>query len=186
MAGVWDDVQVLASKAPQVLTQVVTLVRKAEGHLPTIIRIVDRTGQYLPDVLKAIEKVGPHLPKVLQILDKASPHLPKIIATIESAQDVIVAVIEDPALPQVIERVRAIRALEAAAKAKAKGLGQAATEEKTGVGLQRLLPALDFYVYTRQHPWVPWVAGGSAVLLLFGLGFGVGRFTARRREPKRK
>lgn len=182
--GVWDDLQVLASKAPQVLSQVVAIARKAQDQLPIIIQIIDKTGKYLPDVLKAIDKIGPYLPKILKILDKAGPKLPKIIATIEEAEDVILAVMEDPALPAVIERIRAIRALEAK---KSKGLGQstspaaASAVKKPGVGLERLISALDAYLYVRKHPWLPWVAGGGAVLILFGLGFGVGRLTARRR-----
>jgi hypothetical protein len=48
-----------------------------------------------------------------------------------------------------------------------------------GVGLHRVVPALDAYIYARKNPWVPWLAGGAATLLLVGLGFGIGRWTAK-------
>lgn len=184
LQGVWDDLQVLARKTPQVISQVVAIVNKAEQHLPIIVKIVDKSGKYLPDVLKALEKIGPYLPRFIKMIEKAAPKLPQIIATIEQAEDVILAVVEDPALPAVVQRLRQIRALHTSKN----GLGQAAPtplpvpakSTKPGVGLDRLVRALDLYLYIRRRPWLPWVVGGGAFLVLFGLGFGVGRLTAKR------
>jgi hypothetical protein len=188
--GVWDDLQELAGKAPQVLTQVVAIVRKAGDQLPTIVKIIDKTGKHLPTVLKVIEKAGPHLPKVITIIDKAAPHLSTIVRIFEKAEPhlpVILAVVEDPALPQVIDRVQTIRALEEArAKEKPAPLAPGEKPKPVGIGLKRVIPALDAFIYARRHPWVPWVAGGGAVLLLVGIGFGVGRLTARRSSPARE
>lgn len=187
--GIFEDIQELANKAPQVISQVVTIVRKAGDQLPTIVKIIDKTGKHLPTVLKVIEKAGPHLPKVVAIIDKAAPHLPTVIRIVEQAEPhlpTIVAVVEDPALPQVVQRIQTIRAIEEAAAKKEPPPPPGAKPKPVGIGLKRVIPALDAFIFLRKNPWVPWVAGGAGILLLFGIGFGVGRLTARRRTPARE
>lgn len=181
VGDIWQDVSTLAQKAPGVISYVVKIVNKAEPYLPQIAEIIDKAGTQLPTVLRVISKVEPYLPTITKVIDKVEPHIPTIMA-----------VAEDPALPQVISRVQVIQQMEEAAAAKKApkvpaAPGAAPAKPKTvGVGLHRVVPALDAYIYARKHPWVPWVAGGGLVLLLVGVGFGIGRATAPGRRAAKE
>jgi hypothetical protein len=188
VGDIWDDIGTLAKKAPQVIQYVVKIVNKAQPYLPQIVQVIDTVGAQLPQVLAIIQKVQPYLPKVIAIVDKYGSRIPEILKKVEPHIPTIIAVAEDPALPLVINRVETIRQIEAAKAVKKAAKkpppppgvkpSMESAQKKVGLALHRVVPALDAYIYIRKNPWVPWVAGGGAVLLLMGIGFGVGRLTA--------
>lgn len=102
------------------------------------------------------------------ILTKAGPYL-----------DTVLLVLQDPAMPQLIDRIKALKAADAAASAPA--TPGATPTAQTGVGLSRTLPLWDAAVFYTKYPWAPWVIAGGAVLVLGGIGFGIGRATKKCR-----
>lgn len=113
----------------------------------------------------------------LSDLQKIASKAPSLLNQISP---IVVAVIEDPALPEVLVRLRAIVAMEQAiARKKTTSAGFGAFGADPGVNLIKAIPFLDAYLYLRQHPWVGIAAGAGVVAALFGAGFGVGRLTKR-------
>lgn len=117
-------------------------------------------GSEAPSVIsgmvRLVRKVGPVLPTVRLVID-------------------------DPAFPQVIARIQTLRDIEAAQATKPRpsvpGVPQPPAPPPTGIGLQRALPILDAVIYARRNPWVPWLVGASALLLIGGVGYRLGRRT---------
>jgi hypothetical protein len=106
----------------------------------------------------------PWLDKAKQILTKAGPYL-----------DTVVDVVQDPALPQLVTRIKTLKALQAKAPA-------TPTEPtKPGVGLDRALPLMDAAIFYTKYPWAPWAIGAGVIVVLGGIGFGIGRATKRCR-----
>jgi hypothetical protein len=165
--GTFEDLQALARKSPQLITALVTIANKAEAQLPTIIRIVDRAGAELPRVLKIIDKAGAQLPRVVQIIETAEPYYPLILR-----------ILQDPQFPEVVKRVEKVMALS---KGKPKKKGGGLADFGVASELGPVVKGLDAYIWMREHPVVVWGGAIGVVLGIFGLGFGVGRWTKKGR-----
>ena len=123
-------------------------------------------GNVATDITKLLEKAPAAIHTALTILEKAGPYLP-----------VIMNALEDPALPQFVARIKTIKALETA---KQKPSAPGTKPAVVGVGLKNYLTPFDAFIYINKYPAVPYLAGAGIVLVLFGIGFGVGRL---RRKP---
>ena len=121
--------------------------------------------------IQAILAKGPALlSQAVTIIDKAAPFLPFVLT-----------VVEDPALPQIITRIKTLQALHAKTSS---GAVPTASAPPKGIDLKRAVPLLDAAIWYEQHRWAPWAIGAGVVLTLGGIGFGVGRLTKRCRIPK--
>lgn len=128
-------------------------------------------GGITDDIAQLIGK-GPELvSQIAQIVDKAQEHLPTITAALQ-----------DPALPALVSRVQTLQAMEAAKSSPASTPADPnATPPATGVGLHRVIPLFDAAIWYEKYPYAPWLIGAGAIVVLGGIGFGIGRWTARRR-----
>ena len=122
------------------------------------------------DVSALLAKGPAFLSQAAALIGKAGPYL----STIQN-------VVEDPALPQFVERVKTLRAIEEAKVAKRPVVPGKPVPKAIGVGLKSFLKPLDAAIYIEKYPWTPWIAGIGAVLVIGGLGFGIGYLTVRRR-----
>jgi hypothetical protein len=104
--------------------------------------------------------------KASQILSKAGPYL-----------DTVLQIVQDPALPQVIDRVKLIRTLSAGPSP---ATPAPSTAPAAGFELKRTLPVLDAVIWYEKHRWAPYVAGAGVILVLGGIGFGIGRATKKK------
>jgi hypothetical protein len=104
--------------------------------------------------------------KASQILTKAGPYL-----------DTVLQIVQDPALPQVIDRVKLIRTLSAGPSP---ATPAPSTAPAAGFELKRTLPVLDAVIWYEKHRWAPYVAGAGVILVLGGIGFGIGRATKKK------
>ena len=69
-------------------------------------------------------------------------------------------VLDDPALPAVLYRVKVLRSLEIGGNGTSGG-----DPSIRGIGLSRALGPLDAYIWYRKNPWVVY-AGGALIALL--------------------
>lgn len=129
-------------------------------------------GGVIEDLQSILQKAPALLQKGVVIIDKAGPHL-----------DTVLKVTEDPALPQLVDRIKKMQAVQAQKAAKAAPSGVSPTPAP-GVGLKRVLPLWDAAIFYEKHPYAPWLIGVGAVLTLGGLGFGIGYAVGRRRTRK--
>lgn len=153
----------------------------------------DSLGDIQSDIQKLIAKGPVLLTKLVTLADKAGPYLDSAIKVVDRAgkyMPVLLQVVYDPAMPDVIARIKVIKALRDAKAKKAGFFGDfgdfGAEEEYTGVGLKKAIPLLDAYIYSQKNPAVPWLLLGSGILLIGGIGFGVGYAVARRKPVKPK
>lgn len=116
-------------------------------------------GDIVSDVSALLGKGG-------QILTKAGPYL-----------DTVLEIVQDPALPQLITKVKVLKAVDAGTSAPA----VPGTATTPGVGLKRVLPLWDIAIFYTKYPWAPWVIGAGTVIVLGGIGFGIGRATKKCR-----
>lgn len=118
------------------------------------------------------------------------------IATLKKVEpylDVVTKVLDDPALPQVAERVRVLIAMHKAEEAAGQapqtkglyghGFGFAGSG---GIGLYKALKPLDAYIYYKQHKWILPVGVLAAVGVPLALGVLIGHATtASGSKPSR-
>lgn len=78
-----------------------------------------------------------------------------------------VKLLADPALPHVLQLGQQIAAAETGPSGNNPGA--------PGIGLEHAVLPLEIFLFTRRHPWVPYVALPLALLLPFGIGLLVGR-----------
>jgi len=104
----------------------------------------------ITDVVSSLSKLGPYV-------------------------DTITRVINDPALPAIMQRIDIIDSLEPEGAPTTP-----AASDHSGIGLKRVVPALDAYIYVRRNPMVPWLVGGGAVLFVLGVGYRLGKRSAVR------
>lgn len=120
---------------------------------------------------KILSKAPEYIEDVAQILDKAGKYLPTLVH-----------IAEDPALPQVIDRIEALYAIEKKrkeAEAAATKTPRPVAVKRVGIGLDRVVKPLGAFVYLREHPWLPWVLGTGVIALVLGGGILIGRATKR-------
>lgn len=137
-------------------------------------------------IAEFLNKTPDVVTQALAVLDKASTSIPTLTS-----------IIEDPAFPQVMDRIKEMRAIAAAgppapppapSASSASSPASTSTAPKSspppGVGLQKFLPFMDAAIFYLRNPAVTWVVGGSLVLVVAGLGYGLGRRSGRRKERK--
>ena len=129
--------------------------------------LIGRT-KALGGVAEDIEKLAQKGPELIHqavvIVDKVLPFLPFVLS-----------IVEDPALPQMISKIKVLKAAHAANSPPSKG----SSGPPKGIDLARALPVLDGLIWYEKHRWVPLAAGIGIVLALGGIGFGLGRLTKR-------
>ncbi len=158
LAGTTEDIQYLLTKVPGYITEIREIVEKGAG--------------YIPQIRSIVVKAGAKLPQVNDIVVKGIGYLPTIQA-----------IVEDPSLPTLVNRVQKLRALEQKARTEAASTGkpQPGPVGPVGVGLHRFVGPLDKYIWTREHPTATkLMLAGGAVALLGGV-FMLGRWSKRSR-----
>lgn len=115
-------------------------------------------GDTVSDISALLSKGG-------AILTKAGPYL-----------DTVLEVVQDPALPQLVTKIKTLKAITPSAAPAAPGAPATA-----GVGLNRVLPLWDAAIFYTKYPWAPWAIGAGAIIVLGGIGFGIGRATKKCR-----
>ena len=157
LAGTTEDVQWLLTHVP--------------GYIEDIRAIVEKGADYLPQIKSIVVKAGTKLPQINDIVIKGIGYLPTIQA-----------IVEDPSLPVLVNRVQKLRSLEQKARTEAASTGkpQPGPAGPVGVGLHRFVGPVDKYIWTREHPTATklLIAGGAIVLI--GGSVMVGRWTKRR------
>ena len=74
-------------------------------------------------------------------------------------------ILEDPALASITSRIAVLHGLEAKQVSKSSG-GSIAESDVKGIGLGRLVPALDAYIFYRRNPWIIPAAAVGVWLLI--------------------
>lgn len=132
-------------------------------------------GGVAEDIQTILAKGPELLTKAVGILNQAGPHL-----------DTVMGIAKDPALPQVVNRLKTLKAL-AAAKAPPPVPGAPKPPPSTDSGISKLVPVLDTAIFLDKHPAAqfvldhPVLVGAGAFVVLTGIGFGIGRLTKRCR-----
>ncbi len=89
---------------------------------------------------------------------------------ISSLPSIMLDVLEDPALPEVLDLVQQVVDLETSS-----GGGGGGGASGPGVGLSDAITPLRAYLFVRRHPWVPYAAAFGVVAVPFLIGILVGR-----------
>lgn len=131
--------------------------------------IVDDIQALVQQLPGAIQSGSAALAQLGPLIEKAGPYL-----------QTVYEILQDPAMPQIMTRVETIKAL-LAKKSPSAPTPAGTPSTPTDLKLYRAVPYLDSAIYVLKNPWVPWVAGTAAFLVLGGIGFAVGRLTARRK-----
>lgn len=105
--------------------------------------------------------------------------LAKVVRTVGPALGTVRLVVEDPAFPTVLARIRTLHEIEASKPSSPSTPSSPATPG-VGVGLSKAVPLLDAVIYARRNPWAPWAALGAVLLIIGGVGYGLGK---RSRKP---
>lgn len=128
-----------------------------------------RTGlRGLTEDLATISSRGPAvISEIATVLRQIGPYT-----------DTLVRIVNDPALPQFMQRIEAIDALEPSTSTG--GPSTPAASDKSGVGLKSFVPLLDAYIFVKKNPFVPWLVGAGFVFLLGGIGYRLGQSRAVR------
>lgn len=94
--------------------------------------------------------------------------------------DVVEAVLEDPALPQVATRLRKLKAIQAKRPSLPPGTPRLPAGQKPpGIGLQATVKPLDAFIYYREHPWILPVGIVAALAVPGVIGYYIGKRRAR-------
>lgn len=112
------------------------------------VRAHNGLGDVWSDAAALVQRGPDLIHQVVLIMDQVGPYL----GTIQH-------VLEDPALPAVVQRVEIIRGLEQSSS------GGAAVK---GVGLSKIVKPLDWYIWYRRNvpSWAPYAVGGLAAFLV--------------------
>jgi len=94
-------------------------------------------------------------------------------ATATDALEMGLQVIADPALPDVVERLKILHELEQASPSAPKA--PTSGQPTLGVGLRFVVPVLDGWIFVRRNPWVAFAAAAAFVLLIGDVGYRMGR-----------
>lgn len=128
-------------------------------------------GADITDLSSLISSAPGMINRVVGIVSKAQPYL-----------DVAESIVDDPALPDFMSRIRTIRSLNnpgtpATPPAPA---ADGSLPPVVPVGLTKFMPAVDGYIWARQHPWIVPLVGVGVIGVLGGAGFLLGRWYAKR------
>lgn len=122
------------------------------------------------DVQTIISKGPALISQVAKIITKAGEQLPMVLD-----------IVEDPALPQIAQRIKILKSLAATGSTRGATTSTSTYVPGTGIGLKRALPVLDALIFYLKNPWVAYAAGAGIVLVLGGIGFKLGQRSALRR-----
>lgn len=99
---------------------------------------------------------------------------PDLIRTLASAINkispyagTVKRIVQDPALPTVLNRVQTIIAAQPSSGGGSGGGG--------GINLAKIVPVLDGVIYVQRNPWVPWAVGLGIVAIIGGIGYRMGQ-----------
>jgi hypothetical protein len=106
-------------------------------------------GASVSDITTIISKVGPHI-------------------------DTLALVVNDPAFPQLMARIKTLNELEAGASGVA-GFGVVPSKANIGIGLKWAVKGLDAVIFTKKNPWAAGLVGASLVLIIGSVGYAMGR-----------
>lgn len=122
------------------------------GLAEDIVALGSEAPGVISGLVTVVRKLGPVLPTVKLVLD-------------------------DPAFPQVLARIKTLHEIEASKPSapSTPGVPAPAPGAPVGIGLNKAVPLLDAVIYTRRNPWAPWVVGGVLLLLIGGVGYRLGR-----------
>ena len=105
-----------------------------------------------------------------------------LVAFIPTYGPFLQEIIVDPAIPQIVDRIKTIRKLGAGEPSVVEVVTtapipskQAAADIKVKMG--QAVKVLDGYIWYRKHPWILPVGVAGVVLTIMGVGFGIGRLT---------
>jgi hypothetical protein len=130
-------------------------------------------GDTWSDLTTILAKAPDLLAKVSTILNKGEKYL-----------DTAMQVVEDPALPQVVDLVKQLKAIEAAKAKKAGTTPSAATTKSIGIGLEHAIMPLKMYVAYRTRPWFGYVAIAGVLAIPLAVGVLAGRVSKRSGTTK--
>lgn len=120
-------------------------------------------GASYADISNLISNAPGLIDKIVSIATQAGPYL-----------DTVQSIVDDPALPRFVDRIKQVRALPSTSSAGAPG------PKQPGVGLDNFIAPLDWYIWIRKHPALTWAIGVGSVLAFTGLGFTAGYLVKRR------
>lgn len=144
-------------------------------NVPTVHAGPAGLGGVAEDLQTIIQKAPDLLTKLVKILNAAGPHL-----------DTVVLIAQDPALAQIVNRLKTLQASAASKPSTPAAPGAAPTAD---TGISKLIPALDAAIFLDKHPAAqfavdhPILVGAGAVVILAGIGFGIGRLSKRCKAP---
>jgi hypothetical protein len=117
-------------------------------------------------MITAQHQLGGTIEDIATVVQKARAFLPTVLN-----------IVEDPAIPALIDRIKILRELEKAARttAQTQGKPQPGPPGPVGIGLHRFIKPLDYYIKYRQNPkQAQLLAGlGAAGILVLFVGAGV-------------
>jgi hypothetical protein len=127
------------------------------------------------------QKATEALQKLNAIIDQAGPHL-----------DTVMQLLQDPALPQVVDRLKTLQTMSATPTTPTDTTTPTETTPATPqpTAAAKLVPVLDAAIFVEQHPAAkfalehPILVGVGAAVVLTGLGFGIGYGVSRARAKR--
>lgn len=99
--------------------------------------------------------------------------LVKVVRAVGPVLPTVQLVVDDPAFPQVIARIRTLHEIEASKPSTTPSV-PGVPKPPVGIGLSRAVPILDAVIYARRNPWAPWLIGGLVVLTIGAVGYRLG------------
>jgi hypothetical protein len=100
--------------------------------------------------------------EIATIIQKVGPYI-----------DTLGYVVNDPAFPQLMARIKTLNEMEVKGVA---GLGAVPpSQANVGIGLKWAVKGLDAVIFTRKNPWAAGLVGASIVLIIGSVGYAMGR-----------
>jgi len=112
----------------------------------------------------------------LEALELSWEEAQGFLGKLDQYWDIAKSVLEDPALPQVVDRAKKLQAI---AKSAPKAAG-APEGSRPGIGLGAAIRPLDLFILYRQKPWILPVGIGAVLAVPALLGYFVGRRRGRK------
>ncbi len=183
---VYTDVQSTLVQAAPTLVTASEWITKAAGISPHAVTMLKKLRPLLtaaPQLAPLISYVSKDIAAVMQdapqymsimndtinILQKLPSVATQIVGPLHKLSELVKSAANDPALPAVIARLNTIIELN---KSVAVVPSPTAT---SSFSLQKLVPALDTYIFFKKNPWVLIAAPVAITFLIGSIGFAIGR-----------